>query len=82
MPTCVATPVEECRGAGLSDDSRAVISALGTDVWRLQWNTGRSRRSVVRRTKNVFTRLAAIVNKGGRTEPSRSVTPALWARLR
>jgi hypothetical protein len=81
MPTRLATPVDECRGAGLSDDSRAVISALGTDVWRLQWITGRSLRSFVTRAKDVFTRLAAIADKAVRTEPSRSVTPALWARL-
>jgi len=73
--------VDECRGAGLSDDSRAVISALGTDGWRLRGNTGRSLRSFVTRAENVFTRLAAIGNNVGRTEPSRSVTPALWARL-
>jgi hypothetical protein len=81
MPTRLATPVDECRGAGLSDDSRAVISALGTDVWRLQWITGRSLRSFVTRAENVFTRLAAIADKVVRTEPLRSVTPALWARL-
>jgi hypothetical protein len=81
MPTRLATPVDECRGARLADDSRAVISALGTDAWRLQWNMRRSLSSFVTRAENVFTRLAAIVDRVGRTEPSRSVTPALWARL-
>ena len=81
MPTRLATPVDQCRVAGLSDNSRAVLSAFGTNVWGLRWNAGRWLPVFVTRAKNVFTRLAAIVNKVSRSEPSRSVTPALWARL-
>src|SRR5436190_23205443 len=77
MPTRLATPVDQCRVAGLSDNSRAVLTALGTDVWCLRWNAGRWLPVFVTRAKNVFTRLTAIVNRVNRTEPSRSVTPAL-----
>jgi hypothetical protein len=78
VPTCLATPVNDRGVAGLSDDSRSVLSAPGTDVRRRR-NWGPWRRSVFTGTEDVFTRIAAMVNGSVGTEPSGPVTPALWA---
>ena len=77
--TRFATPVDEWRDARLSDYSRSVTSARGTHVCRRRWNGGRLFRSFFTRAEDVFTPIAAMVNKWRRTEPSRSVTAAFRA---
>lgn len=81
VPTRFATSVDEWLVTGLSDYSRSVTSALRTHACRLRWNAGRLLRLFLTRAEDVFTRIAAMVNKRRRTEPSRSMTSTFWAHV-